>query len=155
MATVNAYLNFEGTCEEAFHFYRSVFGGEYGYVGRYSEMPSEEPLPEEDKQKIMHMSLPIGNTVLMGSDSAGQWGGNTVVGNNVSLSINTNSREEADRIFKGLSNGGTVTMPMNETFWGSYFGMFTDKYGINWMVSYDQNQQEQPSSMATSSAEAN
>ncbi len=155
MATVNAYLNFEGNCEEAFQFYKSIFGGEYGYVGRYSEMPSEEPLSEEDKQKIMHISLPIGTTVLMGSDSAGQWGGNTVVGNNVSLSINTDSREDADKVFNGLSNGGKVTMPMNDTFWGSYFGMFTDKYGINWMVSYDQNQQEMPASFETTSAESN
>jgi PhnB protein len=142
MTTVNAYLNYEGNCEEAFNFYKSVFGGEFTYVGRYSEMPpGDTPLPEEDKNKIMHMSLPIGSTILMGSDSAGAWGGNTIVGNNISLSINTDSQAEADRLFNGLSAGGTVTMPMDKTFWGSYFGMFTDKYGINWMISFDENPQ--------------
>lgn len=142
MTTVNAYLNFNGNCEEAFNFYRSVFGGEFPYVGRYKEMPSEQPLPEADQEKIMHMSLPIGEgTVLMGSDSAGEWGGNVTAGTNISLSINTDSKEEADRIFNGLSTGGKITMPMNDTFWGSYFGMFTDKYGIHWLVSYEKSQQ--------------
>ncbi len=142
MTTVNAYLNFEGNCEEAFNFYKSVFGGEFMSVNRYREMPpGENPLPEEDLNKIMHMSLPIGNTYLMGSDVAGEWGGNTVMGNNISLSISAGSRAEADQIFQGLSAGGTVTMPMNDTFWGSYFGMLTDKFGINWMVGYDQPQQ--------------
>ena len=144
MTTVNAYLNFEGNCEEAFHFYKSVFGGEFAYVGRYKDMPpSDTPLPESDREKIMHMSLPIGgNSILMGSDSAGEWGGNTIVGNNISLSINTESKEEADRLFNGLSSGGRVTMPMNQTFWGSYFGMFADKFGINWMVSFDSAPQQ-------------
>lgn len=142
MTTVNAYLNFDGNCEEAFQFYKSVFGGDFPYVGRYKEMPSDPPLPEKDQNKIMHMSLPIGgNTVLMGSDSAGEWGGKPVMGNNISLSINTESQQEADRIFNGLSAGGTVTMPLNKTFWGAYFGMFTDKFGIHWMVNYDFNQQ--------------
>jgi PhnB protein len=138
MTNVNAYLNFERDCEAAFNHYRSVFGGDFAFVGRYKDMPSETPLPEADQNKIMHMSLPIGNTVLMGSDSAGEWGGKKIVGNNISLSINTESTEEADRVFNGLSAGGTVTMPLNKTFWGAYFGMFTDKFGINWMVNYDE-----------------
>jgi len=138
MTNVNAYLNFEGNCEAAFNHYRSVFGGDFAYIGRYKDMPSEKPLPEEDKEKIMHMSLPVGNTILMGSDSAGEWGGKTIVGTNISLSINTESTAEADRVFNRLSAGGTVTMPMNKTFWGAYFGMFTDKFGINWMVNYDE-----------------
>ena len=139
MTSVNAYLTFEGNCEEAFNHYRSVFGGEFPYVGRFKDMPSETPLSEKDQNKIMHMSLPVGgNTMLMGSDSAGEWGGKTIVGNNISLSINTESTEEADRVFNGLSAGGTVTMPLNKTFWGAYFGMFTDKFGINWMVNYDE-----------------
>jgi len=142
MTTVNAYLTFEGTCEEAFNHYRSVFGGDFPFVGRYKDMPSETPISEKDQNKIMHMSLPVGGgTVLMGSDAAGEWGGNTIAGNNIALSINTESQEEADRVFNGLSAGGTVTMPMNKTFWGAYFGMFTDKFGINWMVNYDFNQQ--------------
>ncbi|HJW29009.1 MAG TPA: VOC family protein, partial [Saprospiraceae bacterium] len=121
MTTVNAYLTFEGQCEEAFQFYRSVFGGDFPYLGRYSEMQSETPLPAADMDKIMHVSLPIGATVLMGSDSAGEWGGKTVVGNNIALSVNADSQSEADRIFNGLSAGGRVTMPMNKTFWGAYF----------------------------------
>jgi len=142
MTTVNAYLTFEDQCEAAFNFYRSVFGGEFPYVGRYKEMPSETPLPEKDGEKIMHMSLPIGEgTILMGSDSAGEWGGKTITGNNISLSVNADSQAEADRIFNGLSAGGTVTLPLNKTFWGAYFGMFTDKFGIYWMVNYDFNQQ--------------
>jgi PhnB protein len=141
MTTVNAYLTFEGNCEEAFNFYKSVFGGEFTYVGRFKEMPSENPLPAEDAEKIMHMSLPIGTTVLMGSDTAGEWGGQTIVGTNISLSINTDSKNEADRLFNGLSKGGKVTMPMDKTFWGSYFGMFLDKFGINWMISFDETPQ--------------
>ena len=142
MTTVNAYLNFDGNCEEAFNFYRSVFGGEFTYVGKFKEMPpSEYQLSEADMEKIMHMSYPIGGgTVLMGSDTAGEWGGTVIAGTNVSLSIHTDSKEEADRIYNGLSAGGKATMPMNETFWGSYFGMFTDKYGIHWMVSHDKQQ---------------
>jgi len=141
MTTVNAYLTFEGNCEEAFNHYRSVFGGEFPYVGRFGEMPSETPIPEADKNKIMHMSLPIGEgTMLMGSDTAGEWGGKTIAGNNIALSVNAMSEQDADRIFNGLSAGGTVTMPLDKTFWGAYFGMFTDKFGINWMVNYDYGQ---------------
>ncbi|HEY3386560.1 MAG TPA: VOC family protein [Saprospiraceae bacterium] len=141
MSTVNAYLTFEGNCEKAFNFYKSVFGGEFSYVGRFKEMPADQPLAPEDQEKIMHMSLPIGNTVLMGSDAAGEWGGNTIMGTNISLSINTDSKEEADRLYDGLSKGGRATMPMDKTFWGSYFGMFTDQFGINWMVSFDETPQ--------------
>jgi PhnB protein len=141
MTTVNAYLIFDGNCEEAFNFYQSVFGGVFPYVGRYSEMPPEMPLPEKDRNKIMHMSLPIGDhTVLMGSDAGGASEGKTVAGNNISLSVNTGSQQEADRIFNGLSAGGKITMPLDKTFWGAYFGMLTDKFGIHWMVNYDFNQ---------------
>ena len=143
MTAVNAYLNFEGDCEAAFNFYKSVFGGEFGFIGRYKDMPSEKPISKADGEKIMHVSLPIGNgnTVLMGSDSAGEWATNTIVGNNISLSINVDSKAEADRVFNGLSAGGKVTMPMNKTFWGAYFGMFIDKFGINWMVNFDEGPQ--------------
>jgi len=142
MAQINPYLNFKGNCEEAFKFYQSVFGGEFPYVGRYSDMPPSEGMPpvaEEDKNKIMHMSLPISQeTILMGSDSCGPWGDKTVMGTNVQLSVNADSEAEAQRIFDGLSAGGTVTMPLNKTFWGAYFGMFTDKFGIHWMVNHDE-----------------
>jgi len=141
MSTVNAYLTFEGNCEKAFNFYKSVFGGEFTYIGKFKDMPSDKPLSAEDQEKIMHVSLPIGSTILMGSDSAGEWGGSTIMGTNISLSINTDSKEEADRLFNGLSAGGRATMPMNKTFWGAYFGMFTDQFGINWMVNFDETPQ--------------
>jgi PhnB protein len=144
MAQINPYLNFKGNCEEAFDFYKSVFGGEYPFVGRFKDMPpnqegNSEPMPPEMGEKIMHMSLSIngGQTVLMGSDACGPMADSTIVGNNVQLSINAESEEDADRIFNGLSAGGNVIMPMNKTFWGAYFGMFADKFGIYWMVNYD------------------
>ena len=138
MTTINVYLTFEGNCEEAFDFYRSIFGGDYTYVGRFSEMPPQEGMPpilDDDKNKIMHISLPISKeTILMGSDTSKAFGGNITVGNNFSISINTDTKDEADRLFKELSDGGNVTMPMQDTFWNAYFGMFSDKYGINWMI---------------------
>lgn len=140
MTTVNIYLNFNGNCEEAFLFYKSVFGGEIPYLGRFKDMPPQEgapPMPAEMGDKIMHVSLPISTeTMLMGSDTGGEWAPTFVQGNNFSVSVNTDSKEEADRLFDGLSAGGLVTMPMNATFWGDYFGMFTDKFGINWMISF-------------------
>lgn len=140
MATVNVYLTFNGNCKEAFDFYKSVFGGDYPYVGTFGEMPPTEgkTMPEADKDKIMHISLPISQeTILMGSDTGGEWAAHFNQGNNVSLSVNTESRAEAEKLFNGLSAGGQVTMPLADTFWGAYFGMWTDKFGINWMVNYD------------------
>ena len=142
MTTVNVYLNFDGQCEEAFEFYKSVFGGEFSYIGRFNEMPQDEnnKLSESDGNKIMHVSLPISaETNLFGSDTVGAWSPKLVQGNNYSISINASSKEEADRLFNGLSAGGQVTMPLENTFWGAYFGMFVDKYGINWMVNFDEN----------------
>ncbi|MBK8885244.1 MAG: VOC family protein [Saprospiraceae bacterium] len=142
MTTVNVYLNFDGQCEEAFEFYKSVFGGEFSYIGRFNEMPQDEnnKLSEADGNKIMHVSLPISaETNLFGSDTVGAWSPKLVQGNNYSISINASSKEEADRLFNGLSAGGQVTMPLENTFWGAYFGMFVDKYGINWMVNFDEN----------------
>ncbi|MEO6734222.1 MAG: VOC family protein [Ferruginibacter sp.] len=143
MAQVNPYINFKGNCEEAFNFYKSVFGGEFPFVGRYKDMPPSEhmPIAEGDADKVMHMSLPISKeTVLMGSDVAGEWGAKTIEGNNVQLSVNVDSEDEATKIFNGLSEGGRVNMPLDKTFWGAFFGMLTDKFGINWMVNYDYNQ---------------
>lgn len=140
MATINPYLTFTGNCEEAFNFYRSVFGGDFSYVGRFSEMPEDEnyKMPESEKNNIMHISLPISKeTVLMGSDTGGEWAPKTIVGNNISISINAQSKEEADRLFKNLSKGGRITMPIDDTFWGDYFGMCTDRFEINWMVSFN------------------
>ena len=141
MATVNVYLTFNGNCEEAFNFYKSVFGGEFPYIGRFGDMPSivdGKEMSEDDKNKIMHVSLPISaETMLMGSDIGGEGASNYKEGNNFSLSLNTDSREEADRLCAALSEGGQITMPLSDTFWGAYFGMWTDKFGINWMVNYD------------------
>src|SRR5687768_17231660 len=114
MAVLNPYLNFTGNCEEAFNYYKSVFGGEFRYIGRFGDMPPQEghSMPEADKNKIMHVSLPIkGDNVLMGSDTGGEWAPNTVVGNNVQLSIGVDSKAEADRISNALSEGGKVSMP--------------------------------------------
>jgi PhnB protein len=145
MASVNLYLNFNGNCEEAFNFYKSVFGGEFQYIGRFNEMPPSEnnPLPESEGNKIMHVSLAIGDgTVLMGSDTGGEWAPGFVSGNNFSISIKADSKEEAEKLFNALAAGGKVTMPLNKTFWSDCFGMFTDKFEINWMVSFDGNQQK-------------
>ena len=142
MTTINPYLTFDGNCEEAFNFYKSVFGGDFEFMGRFSEMPEEYPVPESEKNKIMHVSLPIGKgSVLMGSDSSEAFGQATVVGNNFSLSVDTESEAAADKLCQDLSEGGEVTMPMQKTFWSSYFGMVTDKFGIQWMISYDYNEE--------------
>jgi PhnB protein len=143
MAAINPYLIFNGNCEEAFLFYQSVFGGEFPYVGKFDDMPTDAAgvggISEEDKNRIMHISLPIGkDSVLMGSDS-NEASGDVVFGANVSISINTESKQEADKLFDGLSAGGNPFMPMSQTFWGAYFGMFVDKFGINWMVNFDEN----------------
>lgn len=139
--TVNVYLTFNGDCKEAFDFYKSVFGGDYASISTFGEMPPQEGMPpvsEDEKDRIMHVALPISNeTMLMGSDTGGEWAGNFQKGNNFSISVNTASKQEADRIFNALSDGGKIMMPMDDTFWGSYFGMFSDKYGINWMVSFE------------------
>ncbi|MCW4467703.1 VOC family protein [Flavobacterium sp. MFBS3-15] len=141
MATTNTYLNFNGDCEQAFNFYKSVFGGEFTYIGRFGEMPPSDDytVPEGDKNKIMHVSLPIGKSVLMGSDTGGDWAPSFVQGNNFAVSVTADSKDEADTIFKALSEGGKVTMPLENTFWGDYFGMLTDKFGINWMMSFNEN----------------
>ena len=141
MATTNTYLTFNGNCEEAFNFYKSVFGGDFTYLGRFGEMPenNDHKGSELDKNKIMHVSLPIGNSVLMGSDTGGEWASSFVQGNNFSISITAESKEEADNLFKALSEGGQVSMPLASTFWGDYFGMLTDKFGINWMMSFNEN----------------
>ncbi len=144
MPSVNVYLTFNGNCEEAFNFYRSVFGGEFPYVGRFKDMPQTEgapAMPPEAGNLIMHISLSIGNgTAIMGSDTGGEWSAHFKQGNNFSISVNADSKEEADRLFNGLSAGGQVIMPMNKTFWGDYFGMWTDKFGINWMIGFNENQ---------------
>jgi PhnB protein len=142
---INPYLTFLGNCEEAFHFYKSVFGGDFTYVGRFNEMPPQggAPLNAEDGEKIMHISLPIGKvTTLMGSDAGGDWAPNISIGNNITISITADSKADADKIFIELAKGGKITMPLADTFWGDYFGMCTDKFSINWMMSYNAKAQQ-------------
>ena len=134
MATLNPYLTFDGKTEEAFLFYQSVFGGDCG-INKFSDMPDHSDIPEEHLDKVMHVFLPIGDgDVLMGSDSIESMGHEVNPGNNVQLSLQPESKEEADRLFNGLSEGGQIIMPMEDTFWNAYFGMFIDKFGIHWMI---------------------
>lgn len=139
MTNINPYINFEGNAEEAMNFYRSVFGGEFmGEILRWGAMPcgdGEYELPEEHKNKIMHISLPISDgNILMASDIVEGLGPQYVRGNNITIGIAPDSREEADRLFAGLSEGGNVQMSMEDAFWGDYFGSFEDKFGINWLI---------------------
>ncbi|MFO7538985.1 MAG: VOC family protein [Chloroflexota bacterium] len=145
MATIDLYLSFSGNCEEAFNFYKSVFGGDFAVLSRYSEMPGGEEVAEDsahalsdnDGNKIMHIRLPIGEgAALMGSDRPS--GGETaVVGDVFSISIAPDSEEEAIRLFNELAAGGQVSMPLEKTFWNALFGEFTDKFGIKWLVNYE------------------
>lgn len=138
MATINPYLNFMGNTEEAFNFYKSVFGGDFTVLQRFRDTPEAGDVPEEDLDKIMHVSLPIGNGhVLMATDALESAGHELNQGNNVYIAIQADSEEEAERLFNRLSEGGEVEMELQKTFWGAYFGSWTDKFGINWMVNYD------------------
>ena len=148
MTTVNVYLTFDGNCLQAFEFYKSVFGGEFPYVGTFAEMPEQDgipPIPDEMKDQIMHISLPISaETTLMGSDTGGQMGEDgLVIGNNFSISVTTDNRESAENIFSKLSEDAVINMPLEDTFWGDYFGALTDQFGINWMVSYAEEADEE------------
>ena len=145
MTSVNIYLTFNGNCEEAFNFYKSVFGGEFPYIGRFKDMPPGEGDPKlkpGEENRVMHVSLPISReTMLMGSDTGGDWGAGYLQGNNFTISVTAESKAEADKLFNGLSAGGKVTMPLSKTFWSDHFGMLTDKFGISWMVSVEQAKQ--------------
>lgn len=138
MPQVNTYLNFAGNTEEAFNFYRSVFGGEFSAVVRFKDMPMEGvSIPNEDESKIMHIGLHIGqDNVLMATDSLESMGQKLVQGNNIYISVHPESKEEADRIFNGLSAGGAIEMPIADQPWGDYWGSFKDKFGVQWMVNY-------------------
>ena len=139
MASVNTYLNFLDQTEEAFLFYQSVFGGAFtGGISRFGDMPPQEgqaPMSEETKQQIMHISLPIlgGVHTLMGNDCPPEMGFTVNVGNNVHISVSPDSREETKKLFEALAEGGTVTMELQDMFWGAYYGSCTDKFGIQWM----------------------
>jgi PhnB protein len=141
MALINPHINFNGNAEEAFTFYKSVFGGEFAKVLRFKDLASPEfPIAEKDENKIMHIALPIGkNNVLMANDVPEFLGKVNENENRSKIAISTESKEEADQLFNGLSAGGQIEMPISDSPWGSYFGMFRDKYGIEWMVDFDPN----------------
>jgi PhnB protein len=137
MATLNPYLNFDGNTEDAFNFYKSVFGGTFTTLVRYSETPDTSKLSEFEKNKIMHVALPLGKgNVLMGTDVLESMGQPLIHGNDFILSLSPESEAEAFSLHQALSEGGKVTVPMGKASWGDYFGMLTDKFGIQWMVNY-------------------
>ncbi len=138
MALIHPHINFNGNAEEAFTFYRSVFGGEFATIMRFKDMASADfQVPEHEANKIMHIALPIGPNVLMGNDVPEIMGRTNENENRSKIAISAATKEEADHLFNGLSAGGSVEMPIADSPWGSYFGMFRDKYGIEWMVDYD------------------
>ncbi|RFN59941.1 VOC family protein [Marixanthomonas ophiurae] len=137
---VHPYLNFDGQAEEAFTFYKSVFGGEFISNMKMSEAPESDKLPKEIQNRTMHISLPIGNdTILMASDTIEGMGAPFKQGNNAYISLHPDSKEEADRLFNGLSKAGEIEMPMEDQFWGDYFGSCIDKFGVCWMVNYNKD----------------
>ena len=136
MALINPYINFNGNAEEAFLFYKSVFGGEFAMIMRFGDMPNPN-IPETENNKIMHIALPIGKNVLMANDVPEFMGRVNENENRSKISISAASKEEADQLFNGLSAGGTIEMPIGDSPWNSYFGMFRDKYGIEWMIDFD------------------
>lgn len=146
MAQINPYLHFNGNAEEAFMFYKSVFGGEFAMIVRFKDMEiAQHPISENEAQKIMHIALPIGkNNVLMGSDTPEFMGKHNENESRSKISISAESKEEADHLFNGLSAGGQVEMPIADSPWGSYFGMFRDKFGFEWMVDFDSKHKGQP-----------
>ncbi|MDR7370048.1 VOC family protein [Flavobacterium aquidurense] len=139
MATINPYIHFNGNAEEAFTFYKSVFGGEFANISRYKDISSVEyPIAEDDLNSIMHIALPIGKSnVLMGSDAMKMMGEVTENDNRYTVAIIAESKAEADKLYNGLSEGGKIEMPLTDTPTGSYFGMFADKFNVQWMVNFD------------------
>jgi PhnB protein len=138
MAQINPHINFNGNTEEAFNFYKSVFGGEFTKIMRFKDISSPEfPVTKNDANKIMHIALPIGKNILMANDVPESMGQTNENENRSKISVSAESKEEADKLFSGLSVGGQIEVPIGDSPWGSYFGMFRDKYGIEWMVDFD------------------
>lgn len=138
MPLINPHINFNGNAEEAFNFYKSVFGGEFTKIIRFKDISSPEfPVPEKEANKIMHIALPIGKNNLMANDVPESMGRVNENENRSKIFVNAESREEADKLFSGLSAGGTIEMPIDDSPWGTYFAMFRDKFGIEWMVEFD------------------
>lgn len=138
MAQINPSINFNGNCEEAFRFYASVFGSEFSAIVRFKEIANDAfPIPEAEADKIMHIALPIGQNMLIGNDVPEVMGKVNEMENRSKIVINTETKEEADALFNGLTAGGTIEVPISDSPWGTYFGMFRDKYGIEWMIDYN------------------
>jgi PhnB protein len=138
----NIYLTFGGNCREAFEYYRSVFGGDFAAYSTFADAPPDMPVADDEKDLVMHVSLPVGDNLLMGSDTSA-FAPPLSVGNNFSIAIAGESRAHCDELFAKLSAGGSITMELQETFWGSYYGLFTDRFGISWMVNYDLAQESE------------
>jgi len=136
MTTANLYINFPGITEAAFDYYKSIFGGEFQELKRFSDTPYGEKLPEEDRHKILHIRYAIGNIALMGTDVLKSQGQSLVTGTNFSICVDAKDKAEADTFYAKLSTDGKTEMPMQDQFWGGYFGMCTDKFGIQWMVQW-------------------
>ena len=132
--TLNPYLFFDGQCADAFEFYKSVFGGEFEDRMTFADGPPEMGVPDAEKNRIMHVSLPIGGNTLMGADTVSTFGDPAKPANSMAISFAPKTKEEADKMFPLLADGGEITMPLQETFWNAYFGMITDKFGVRWMV---------------------
>ncbi|AFD06856.1 VOC family protein [Solitalea canadensis] len=140
MALINPHINFNGNAEEAFNFYKSVFGGEFTKIIYLKDISSPEyPVAENDANKIMYIALPIGKNILIANDIPESMGQVNENENRSKISISAESREEADKLFSGLSAGGNIEVPIDDSPWGSYFGMFRDKFGIEWIVDFDPN----------------
>jgi PhnB protein len=145
MATINPYINFNGNAEEAFNFYKSVFGGEFASIVRFKDLEGPEfPVPENEANKIMRIVLPIGENTLIANDVPESLGPVSENENRSKIAISAETKEEADKLFNGLSEGGAVEMPMAQSPWGTYFAMFRDKYGIEWTVEFDSNRNGRP-----------
>src|SRR5436190_23677245 len=138
MPTVNTYLNFNGNTEEAFNFYKLVFGGEFAMLQRFKDTPHAGEISSDEQDKIMHVALPIGGNMLMGTDVLKRMP-QVTNGTNYSIAISPDSEEQAKQLFDGLAQGAQVSMPLEKMFWGALIGMLTDKFGIQWMVNYDYN----------------
>jgi len=141
MKKADPYLNFNGNTEKAVNFYKTVFGGEFSFLQRFKDVPDNPNVPEDAKDMIMHIALPLGpGTVLMGTDAPESMGFKVTPGNNVNILLNADSEAEATKLFNGLSKGGKVTMELQKTFWNAFYGSCTDKFGINWMINFDYSQ---------------
>ena len=136
MAKINPYLNYQGNTEEAFNFYKSVFGGEFSTIMRFKDMPGMDKLSSDESTKLMHVALPIGGNILMATDMLESMGQKLRLGNNLTLSLEADTKEEADKLFNALSAGGKVGAQIADAPWGAYWGMLTDKFDVQWMVNF-------------------